>query len=74
MKLRQSQDDRGSAGVLASAAPVSEWLDFCKLRPAFVASRFKLSIENHRLMRGSRAYRAKAQPRQLSGSGLLRSF
>jgi hypothetical protein len=55
MKLRQSQDDRASVVVLGSAAPVPERLGFCKLYPAFVASRFKLSIENHRLTRGSRA-------------------
>jgi hypothetical protein len=48
MKLRQSQDDCVFGAVLASAAPVPERLGFCKLRPAFVASRFKLSIENHR--------------------------
>jgi|GEM_PF-5984588 len=47
MKLRQSQDDRASVAVVASAAPVPERLGFCKLCPAFVASRFKLSIENH---------------------------
>src|SRR5580704_6799961 len=55
MKLRQSQDDRASGPVVASAAPVPEKLGFCKLCPAFVASRFKLSIENHGLTRGSRA-------------------
>jgi hypothetical protein len=55
MKLRQSQVDRASVVVLGSAAPVPERLGFCKLYPAFVASRFKLSIENHRLTRGSRA-------------------
>ena len=54
MKLRQSQDDRTSAEVPAAAAPVPDRLGFCKLRPALVASRFKLSIENHRLTRGSR--------------------
>jgi hypothetical protein len=48
MKLRQSQDDRVFVALLASAAPVPERLRFCKLRPAFVASRFKLSIDNHR--------------------------
>src|ERR1700680_487591 len=55
MKLRQSQDDRASDAVVASAAPVPEKLGFCKLCPAFVASRFTLAIENHRLTRGSRA-------------------
>jgi len=55
MKLRQSQDDRASGAVVASAAPVPERLGFCKLCPAFAESRFKLSIENHRLTRGSRA-------------------
>jgi hypothetical protein len=54
MKLRQSQDDRASGVVVASATPVPEGLGFCKLFPAFVASRFKLSIENHRITRGSR--------------------
>jgi len=54
MKLRQSQDDRVLVAVLASALPVPERLGFCKLCPAFVASRFKLSIENHRPTLGSR--------------------
>ena len=54
MKLRQSQDDRASGVVVASATPVPEGLGFCKLFPAFVASRFKLSIENHEITRGSR--------------------
>ncbi|MFZ3325687.1 MAG: hypothetical protein WA231_07245 [Methylocella sp.] len=53
-KLRQSQVDRVFVAVLASAAPVPERLGFCKLRPAFVASWFKLSIENHRRTLGSR--------------------
>src|ERR1700730_670276 len=55
MKLRQSQDDRASGAVVASAAPVSERQGFCELCPALVTRRFKLSIENHRLTRGSRA-------------------
>src|ERR1700730_3210834 len=54
-KLRQSQDDRASGAIVASTAPVPERLGFCKLCPAFVASRFTLAIENHRLTRGSRA-------------------
>jgi hypothetical protein len=53
-KLRQSQDDRASIAVLAWAAPVAKELGICKPCPAFVASRFKLSIENHGLTRGSR--------------------
>jgi hypothetical protein len=59
MKLRQSQDDRVPVPVVASAAPVLERPGFCKLCPAFVASRFKLSIENHSLARGSRARATK---------------
>src|SRR5580693_984240 len=59
MKLRQSQDDRASGAIVASAAAVPERRGFCKLCPAFVASRFKLSIENHRLTRGSRACAAR---------------
>src|SRR5947208_2139622 len=55
MKLRQIQDDRASVAVFTSAAPAPEGLGFCKLCPAFVASRFKRSIENHTLTRRSRS-------------------
>ncbi len=54
MKLRQSQDIRVFVAAFASARPVPERLGFCKLCPAFVASRFKLSIENHRRTLASR--------------------
>ena len=59
MKLRQSQDDRSSMEVVAAAAPSPERLGSCKPYPAFAASRFNLSIENHRLTRGSRMRVAK---------------